>query len=212
MNKLIALVVVLFSLTAMADDSKHMVTFGNNVTMGWSGSAATADVDSGLGIKDFTISNGEFAVNYAYRLASRFQLGFYLSNELDEQEVKARAGGKVKSEENHFSVYLLGTYNFSDDLSNAWYISAGIGKEYSKTETTDSTGGTVDKSETDYDVTGYILQVGKRFELKGLGIQNLTYSPSLTIHHGEAGGDLEDGGVNSLTAVTLDLIKFDLLF
>lgn len=36
MLKLLAVVTVLISLNAFADESKHMVTFGNNVSTGWS--------------------------------------------------------------------------------------------------------------------------------------------------------------------------------
>lgn len=212
MLKLLAAVTILISLNVFADESKHMITFGNNVTTGWSGSAGSADTDSKLGIKDFMVGKGEFNINYAYRFGSNFQLGGFISNELETSEVKADAGGKIKSEDNSFSIYLVGTWNFSENFSESFYFSAGIGKEYNKSETKDTTGGTTDKSEAEYDVTGYLLQFGKRFSLENLGIKNLTYSPSIMFHHGTVGGDLEDGGVNSLTVVTLDIVKFDLLF
>lgn len=212
MFKLLAVVTVVLSLNAFADESKHMVTFGNNVNTGWSGSAASADTDKKLGIDELTIGNGEFSVNYAYRLGSNFQIGAYISNEMSTSEAKYDAGGKIKSEENVFSVYLLGIYNFSDNFEESFYLGVGIGKENHKDETKDTTGGTTDKTESEYDVTGYMVQFGKRFNLKNLGIQNLTYSPGISYHHGTVGGDLEDSGVNSISMFTIDVVKFDLLF
>lgn len=145
-------------------------------------------------------------------MGSNFQIGGFISNELETSEVKADAGGKIKSEDKSFSIYLIGTYNFSDNFAESFYLSVGLGKEYNKSETKDTTGGTTDKTESDYDVTGYLVQFGKRFSLENLGIKNLTYSPGIMFHHGTVGGDLEDGGVNSITVVTLDVVKFDLLF
>lgn len=212
MFKLLAVVTVVLSLNVFADESKHMVTFGNNVNAGWSGSAGSADTDKKMGIDEFTVGKGEFNVNYAYRLGSNFQLGGIIANEVETSEVKADAGGKIKSEDSSFSIYLVGTYNFSENFAESFYLSAGLGKEFNKSETKDTTGGTIDKTETDYDVTGYLIQFGKRFNLENLGIKNLTYSPGIMFHHWTVGGDLEDSGVNSLTQVTLDVVKFDLLF
>lgn len=212
MFKLLVVVTALLSLNVLADESKHMVSFGNNITTGWSGSAATADTDSELGIDEFTVGKGEFNFNYAYRIGTNFQIGTSISNETEISEVKADAGGKIKSEDNSFSIYLVGIINFSENFEESWYFLAGIGKENNESETKDTTGGSTTKSEAEYDVTGYVAQIGKRFNLKGLGIQNLTYSPAISYHYGSVGGDLEDSGVNSLSMVTLDVVKFDLLF
>jgi hypothetical protein len=212
MIKFLITVSLLVTFKAMADESKHMVTFGNNVSTGWSGSSGTAETDSDMGVDEFNIINGELNLNYGYRIGSRFQIGGYISSETSESEIKADAGGKIKSEDKSFSIYAVVSYNFSDDFSNAFYILGGIGKETHEEEAKDTTGGTTETAESEYDVTGYIFQVGKRFNLKAIGIENLTYSPAVSFHHGNVGGDLEDTGVESLSVVTIEAIKFDLLF
>lgn len=197
---------------AQSETPKHMVMFGNSFSAGWSGSSSTADVDSDLGIDDFNVTNGNFKINYAYTVAPRFQLGVDFESEMSTSEVKMKAGGKVKSEDRSTSLLIFGIYNFSDDLKNAFYFGAGLGKEWNEEEAKDSTGGTTEKSEVEYDADTFFLTFGKRFDLKGMGIENLTYSPGITYLHGKVNGDLEDAGVNSISQFRIDLVKFDLLF
>ena len=68
-----------------------------------------------------------------------------------------------------------------------------------KSETKDTSDGTNDKS--DWDASVMALSFGKRFSLKGIGIQNLTYAPQVSVAYGTIGGDLEDAGVDSAVQV-----------
>lgn len=213
MNKMIVLVVALLSLSAFAQDNpKHQVMFGNTFSVGWSGSGSTAEVDSDLGIKDYDIANGELSLNYAYTIAPQFQLGAHFSNEMDSSETKYAAGGKVESEETSTSLVVFGIFNFSEDLFNSFYLGAGIGKSWSDSTDKDSTGGTTVENDLEYDANIYYLTFGKRFNLESLGIKNLTFSPGISYFHMDINGDAEDAGLESISTVVIDLVKFDLLF
>lgn len=213
MFKMLALLTLVVSLNVVATENpKHMVIFGNNFSAGWSGSSSSADVDSSLGIDELNIGNGNFKLNYAYTVAPKFQIGIDLDSELDTSETKANAGGKIKSEESASSILLFGIFNFSENLNDSFYLGAGFGKGWFKDETKDSTGGSTTSVESEYDADILFATFGKRFNLKFMGIENLTYSPSILLSKQTIGGDLEDAGVNSITTFQLDIIKFDLLF
>ncbi len=206
-------VCLLISFFALAEDyPKHQLMFGNGLGTGWSGSATTAEVDSDLNIKDYDLINGEFNLNYAYTITPRFQLGINIASETETNEVKARSGGKVKTESSDSTLIIFGILNFSDRLNDSFYIGAGLGKGWTEMESKDTTDGSTASSETEYDGDLFYLAFGKRFNLKSLGIENLTYSPSIMYQHAKIGGDAEDAGLESLTQVTIDIIKFDLLF
>lgn len=214
MKKILVLMFTLISINvhAQEEQTKHMVMFGNSFNFGWNGSGSTADVDSKLGIKDYLLSEGNFNVNYAYTVAPQFQLGLDVAVQTETEEAKAKAGGKVKSEEMSRSFAVFGVFNFSENLKESFYLGAAVGKMWVDNEVKDTTGGSTSKSETEYDGNLFYIGFGKRFSLKSLGIENLTYSPSISFQHVELSGDLEDAGVNSISTVTLDVVKFDLLF
>ena len=210
----IVIVMFVFSVTAMAQEtgSKHMVMFGNNFKTEWNGSAGSYDVDSDSGIKDWDVSEGNFSLNYAYRIASRFQLGIHLSANSEKEEAKVRSGGKITAESKSSEVVLFGVLNFSDKLEESFYLGLGLGVANIETESKDSTGGTTDKTDSDSDATIFQVNFGKRIPLTFMGIQNLTYSPSISYTRMKFGGDMEDEDIKSLSSVTLDIVKFDLLF
>lgn len=214
MKFLVFVAVVIFSSSILAADgkeAKHQVIFGNDLSTSWSGSSSKAKTDDSLGIKDFDLGNGNFSINYAYRVATHLQLGLIYASELDKSEIKRTNGDKIKNEDTSSMIYLFATYNFSENLSESFYLTAMVGKENYEEESKDT--GNATTSEVEYDVNVVGLAFGKRFSLKSLlGIENLTYSPSIMFQRGTVGGDLEDAGVESLTKVTLDIVKFDLLF
>lgn len=197
---------------AQSESPKHMVMFGNSFSAGWSGSASTADVDSDMGIDDYEVTNGNFKINYAYAVAPQVQIGIDFDTERDTSEVKANAGGKIESEDTSTSLLLFALFNFSDNLYESFYLGGGFGKVWVNEETKDSTGGSSTKTESEYDADSVFVTFGKRFNLKSMGISNLTYSPSITYVHNKINGDLEDAGVNSISQFRIDLVKFDLLF
>lgn len=190
--------------------SKHMITFGNSLGFNSSSSSASAETDDDLGIKDFDVGAGNISLNYHYSIAPQFQLGVLVQSKSSTSEIKYTAGGKLKSEDNETSVYLIATWNFQEDLANSFYLMAALGKESYEEKERDTSEGT--KTEVDYDINTFGIGFGKRFALTGLGIQNLTYSPSIQYMQGKISGDLEDSGVESLTQLQIDFLKFDLLF
>lgn len=208
----VALLFVSTALFAQEKESKHMVMFGNQFTAGWSGSASRADVDSRLGIDNLDIMNGEFNINYAYKIAPQIQIGIDIAAESTTNETKYNAGGKVKSEEDTSSLTLFGIFNFSENIQDSFYFGVGLGRGWSNEETKDTTEVPVEKAKTESNMTLYYLAFGKRFNLEFMGIQNLTYSPGIAYSHFEMSGDLEDQGVNSISNFRIDIMKFDLLF
>ena len=209
---ILVLFLISFSAFSQEEQPKHMVVFGNDFAAAWSGKAGTADVDSSLGIDKYDLSEGKIQLNYAYRLAPQFQLGLDFTNSMEGSEVKAKAGGKIKSEDYYTSLVLFGVINFSERLNDSFYLVGGYGKGWNKDISKDSTGGTVEETRLEYDQNIFYVGFGKRFNLKFAGIENLTYSPSISYQHSKISGDLEDQGVNSISVVSLDIIKFDLLF
>lgn len=214
MFKILTIVsILLLSTASFAEEQpRHQVIFGNNMTTGWSGGAARAKVDSGLGIDKYDLGNGNFSLNYAYRFAPQFQIGVDISNELDTYELKAENGNKVKSEKMNSSFAIFGIVNFTEEIKDSFYLGLALGVGNNNETVKTRASGTTTKDKTKSDSKFYSIYFGKRFNLKFAGIENLTYSPSISYEYNKVGGDLEDEGIESLSGVTLDLIKFDLLF
>ncbi len=207
--KLLALA-LLVSLPVLAQ-TKHQVTLGNSMA-GWSGSSTSFVTDKDKGIKDFEIGSGNINLNYAYSLTPQLQLGAFLKTETGRTEQNNTNGDKFESDESDGAIYLFATFNFSDVLNESFYLSLGFGGTSHKEEFKDTDSGVTTKSEFDYTTRGMFVSFGKRFTLSGMGIQNLTFSPAITIEAGSVSGDLEDSGVERYATGKLDLIKFDLLF
>ena len=191
------------------EQSKHQITFGND-SFGWDGSSTTTDTDKSLGIKDFTFGEGNFNVNYAYQIFPQVQIGVEIVSRVEEQEIKYEAGGKYTNDDSATTFGAFVTYNASEDLKNSFFITAGIGKSTVKTETKDTSENT--ESSSEYDISILSGAIGKRFSMQNLGIQNLVYSPKITVASGKISGDLEESGVNSAMQVKIDIMRFDLLF
>lgn len=198
-----------FSVFGQTESPKHQITLGND-SFGWDGSGLSADTDEALGIKDYTIGEGNFNINYMYTLLPMFQIGGFIRNETETSEIKYKGGGKYKDETRQTIFGLRATLNFKEELKNTFYLTAQLSKQMTKNETKDTSEGT--KEELDWDASVIALSFGKRFSLEGMGIQNLTYAPQVTVAYGTVGGDLEDAGVNSATQIKIDVVRFDLLF
>lgn len=188
---------------------KHQITFGND-SFGWDGSSTATDTDKSLGIKDFSLSEGNFNLNYAYQVFPQFQIGAEISSSTEEQEIKYEAGGKYTDEDSTTTFAAFITYNTNEDLNNSFFITASLGKSIVKSETKDTSDGS--KTDSKYDASIISGALGKRFSMQKLGIQNLVYSPKISFVSAKIGGDLEDEGVNSAFQVKIDVLRFDLLF
>lgn len=210
LKKLILMLSTVICTGLLANEVKHQVSFGANSNLTWNGTSATAKLNSATTIDDFDLTGGNFAVNYFYSISERLQLGFLIDNEVDESEIRLKSGTKITSEDKNTAVYILAQYNFNNSFEGSWYAGFGIGREKSEDTTIDSSG--ANNSNTSFRINGTALWIGKRFSLKSLGIENLTYSPMLSFQHGKVKGDLQSQGIDEMSIVTLDILKLDLLF
>ena len=212
MKRLLLLSLLVSASAFAATDTKHQIIFGNDFGTGWNISTSKGDIDSALGLDDYDISQGNLSLNYAFKVWDHLQVGLAVSSQNKTDTQKTVLGRELKTETNVGSLYLFATFNFSDDLEDSFYLTAATGRENYESTTKDDTSNTLQTAKTEYDVSGYVVQLGKRFNLKRFNIQNITYSPSLTFKYGTVSGDLGDKGVDALTTMQFDVIKFDLLF
>ncbi|HXH29449.1 MAG TPA: hypothetical protein VNJ01_01430 [Bacteriovoracaceae bacterium] len=193
----------------MAIGSKHQVSFGNTFSTAASGSRTSLGLNKDSDAISYLLGDADLSLNYAYKVLPRFQVGGIAGYSNDSEDIKYRDGSTLTEASTDIRIYLFVTFNFSQALSSSYYVTGLLGKELSDSESKDSALGT---TKTDSDKTGAGLIFGKRFSLRSLGIVNLTYSPSISFKREIAGGDLKKEGTDNLDSITLDLIKFDLLF
>lgn len=211
MKKLIlAVLVSAFSVVASAQENqpKHIISIGTD-GFGWSGSAQTFDWDKNTsGIKDHDSSRSKLELNYSYVFPNRVMLGALVTVESSESEIKDLAGNKTKSEENNSEIGISLGYNFNEDVYNSWWIQGILSSGRSEEITKDSTG----KEEFDYSYKAFYINAGKRINLDSWGLKNISYNPSISIATAKVSGDAEDAGLETLTQVRINIIKFDILF
>ncbi len=190
--------------------TNHQVTFGSTFTSAAATTRTSAGLAKGSALKTYVTGDADLTVNYAYKVSPRIQLGFLASYYADGDETKFKDGTESASKSSELKLYGFLTYNFSEALTSSYYLTGLLGKEQSSSSTQE-TGSPTEKS--DDDLTGVGLVFGKRFSLRGLGIFNLTYSPSIGIKRSLVGGDLSsDSKIDTLDSINLDVLKFDLLF
>lgn len=122
------------------------------------------------------------SINYAYQLpgVERLQLGARFEYE------KATNPGRGDFED--YWGEIGGYWNFGNvdggDLSRAYYASLFIGYGWDNTYTAGT---------SDDEYFSSTVAVGKRFSMKGLGIENLTYTPEVALQsvNSKTGGALE---------------------
>ena len=207
------MVVVLFLLSFLAHAAdtapRHQLTFGNTLGIGWSTSSNTASGTS-LGIKDFKVQTNNFSGSYAYRIVTRWQVGAAVQFLSDEQDLKLD-GGSIETEvrQSHFFVFL--TYNFSENLQTAYYLSALVGRQHFEHASNDKRPDPKNEIDLEYDLTTYGLTLGKRFLLRRWEDVSISYAPAISYFCSDAGGDLANDGLDDLTFLRFDLIRFDIL-
>lgn len=209
MKYCIAILTLLFSFLSHAQDfPRHMVVL-STTGAGASGSYEKFDPGSSSLFSDYDIWKGDIALNYTYRLDPRWQLGTFLVNRTEDREFTSREGhkGEVEFKNLHWGVNLI--YNFSDDLRNAWYISPTFSwvnqeEEFDKT--------VFDFIEDDRNIEIYEFVVGKRFSLEPNGLPKISYSPSVSVFFARSSKDYRDNGTEDSWGVTLQVLKFDVLF
>ena len=197
------------SLPALAEQSRHQVTFGNNLGVGWSASSSASE--TGLGIDDFEAQINNFSLNYAYRWGDRWQFGAAWAQLSDEQDI-ALDGGDLETEVRQTHMFIFATYNFHDQLQKAFFLTALFGRQHFEHASNDKRPTVLTGIDVEYDLTTYGLAFGKRFSVGNWDDNHISYSPSITYWVGEAGGDLDNDGLDRLNTLRIDVVRFDFLF
>ncbi len=209
MKKLIALALVLGTGSAFADNHKHLVSVGTKgVGLDWTMQADDYKKSSGTKKEDSNDLN--LSANYRYVMPNNVMFGAGLEYTNDSSKEKLVGGGSNKSSSTTQLINLNAGYNFGSDLSNAAFglVRYTMGNINSKDK---DAGQPSEKSKSR--VSGFGLEVGKRFSLASWGLTNLTYAPSISYDMWSWGGDAKkDGGLKTTTVTALNIVKFDVLF
>lgn len=196
---------------AQGQRPQHLVSVGTN-GLGWSGVATVFEWDEDKsGINENESSNSNINLNYAYIFQNNFMIGAGLSVESEKSEIKDSAGDTFSEEEATTAVSLGVGYNFNDDLNNSWWITGSFTTGSVRTESRDPTATPVN-SDSKSSFSGFEIAVGKRISLSSWGLGNISYSPSIEFGSIAFSDDAEDAGLESASAVALNILKFDILF
>lgn len=213
MKKLVlAFFALSFSFTILAQDEqpKHLISIGTT-GLGWSGLATKFKWDEGKsGIKDQDSSRSDLKLNYAYTFPNRISVGVALDIANSESQI-VTSTDKIKEDRTTTALDLGIGYNFNEDLYNSWFVLAYLRRGSIETETEDSRESPA-KTKSDISLSEFGIGFGKRFSLKSWGLSRFSYSPSIIWASASFGDDADDAGLESATAVTLEILRFDFLF
>ncbi len=198
MKKFIVLAVAALSMNAFA--SKHMVSLygyegGNTTDRSLDFTNSTGDNSSNENIETRNI-----ALNYAYEVVSGIQVGaVYKSfNEKTDGDL-AVAGDKTTT------MGLGVIYNFAGQLNDTNY--AALTYTTVNAEESDVGPGN-DGSKTNV----WSVDFGHRFSLGTVWGMNFNYSPSASLQFAKTSYDASGSDDTATTSVTVNFVKFDVLF
>lgn len=213
MKKCLLLCSLILTFTALADDSKHMVSLGRN-GMGWSGSYESIDGKSRSPFDDAKHVLSNLGLNYAYRLGSNLQLGGFYQVLHDEYRFYKKGGGESYAEVDTDIYGIFALYNFSTDFTRSFYLGATVSYFSMAEENSHNWTETEGKAPFELDDEGesYELIFGKRFSFSNWGIEHLTFSPSVSFYLRNHSKDFDDQKMKPGRGVSFQLIKFDFLF
>lgn len=212
--KFFLMLIAILSLPVFAENQPwHMISFGRN-GLGWTATAEELDTKSNSNFKSVDYFLSDLAINYAYRLSSRVQLGSFYQNGHSEYSFKTKDGSKTRAEIETNTFGLFSLYNFSNDLNDSWYVGYSFAIANYEEENSEHFEQSEGKGPFELDdiSTTHELIVGKRFSLRGFNVDNLAYSPQLRFFHRNHGKDFDDQHVGSGTGLNIQPIRFDLLF
>lgn len=176
--KRLALLSSLLCFSALASDTtdRHQVSIGRS-GLGWSASVETMDTNRKSSFGSVTRLFTDLGINYAYRLG-RFQVGGYYQGSNDEYKFKKRGGGFSPTQIEVETYGLFAVYNFSDDLTRAWFAGVSVGLHKYTEENSHDFEDAEGKSAFELDDSGavYELLMGKRFSLEHWEIKHITYA------------------------------------
>ena len=208
MKKFIVLAVAALSMNAFAGKSMVTLSGYENGTDTAGVQERSLDFSNSTGSEEgANISARNIALNYAYEVVSGVQVGAIY------KKFTAEVGGDMTNGDLQSSTTmgLQAIYNFKGELADTNYIAL-------KYETTK-----LEESEVDTDNAGgfgddddksnvWTVEFGHRFSLGNLWGMNFNYSPSANIAFSktEFGDSTKDDA--SSTTVSLNFVKFDVLF
>ncbi len=191
MKMFLCAIVALASLSAFADHhQKHMVTLsgyeGNQTdrSLDFSNSTGSDSLN-----KNTTTSN--IALNYAYAVTDSFQVGASYKN--FRKEVSG-----VNDLDSVKSMGLQVIYNFAGQLSDTNYAAV----HYDTQTVTQSN----DKTNT------WSAEFGHRFSMGTVWGMNFNYSPSASLAFAKTAPAASGADDSSTTSVSLNFVKFDVVF
>jgi hypothetical protein len=162
------------------------------------------------------LKQNDLAFNYAYAMTDMFQIGVqYKSHELKTGGDIAEFGDKTSE------IGVFGFYNLANRLTNTPYLY--VGYTIAKTDDSDDLLDTDDDGvgDTDYKIEGnegrWNIGFGYRWSMGSLGGMNFNFSPSIDLEFAKFETEASSAGTkvkadSSTTAVTLNIVKFDVLF
>lgn len=211
MKTILVLVIGLFSFSALAQ--KHMVTLSGFDT--GDSTDRSVDFQRSHGGSDNDKENN-IAFNYAYAVTDMFQIGFQY------QSYEATSGGDVvEFGDKYYGAGIFAIANLSNRLTDTPYVRVGysIGKFQDSDDKLD-----LDEDgepDTDYKIEAdrgaWNLGVGYRWNIGKIWGMNFTYSPSVDLNFAKFETEVNVLGENtkdtqSITELSLNLVKFDVLF
>lgn len=210
MKKLICAALILgsFSTSAQVEQPKHIISIGTE-GFGWTGASKIFDWDKNKsGVKDDEQTNGDLILNYNYVLPNRIMIGAFLKNETLNSDSKATDGSKTEKRKEATELGLGVGYNFNEDVFNSWWGQALVSTGSHSEVTKDSSG----KADYDFNFSSFYLKFGKRINLDSWGLKNISYNPTISFSTTRYSGDAKDKGLKRANQVSLEIIKFDILF
>ena len=193
MKKLLVAVLALASVSAFANH-KNLVSFDGD-TLSHFAKYVTGSIDGKSGNADTDVTTFSFNVNYAWAVHSNVYVGGILGfskNETETNGVKSNA-----DEGNSFNYGLRAIYDLSTDHANSMYVSLSYLIENEKY--------------VDLETTYTTVEFGKRYSMFSLlAGPNVTYAPSIA--YTKIGHDSKETNIDGGSSITLNLVKFDVLF
>lgn len=219
MHHLLSALLLAFSISTFAQTSevaerpKHMVMITSQ-GFGYGGAVEKAEIKSSSPFKNVTINRNNFAINYAYRLTDRVQLGAFYKQSHYDGNLTNKSGKEADIDEMSNSFGLFSIYNFSDDLFSSYYVGFLFANINAEREYGHGLTEAEGKAPFELDDAGSLYQIyfGKRFSLKRFGIHNITYSPQIGLYSRTYGKDFSDQGFEKGKGIIVDIIRFDVLF
>lgn len=207
------LLLIALATPAFAEEPFHMISFGRD-GFGWSAAGEKIDTESESPFSSVKYFLNDLALNYAFRVNNRIQLGAFYQNSHTQYKFKNRGGNtsKTEIEQDQSGIFFL--YNFSEDMNDAWYAGYAFSITQYEEENSHDLQDAENKSpfELDDANTTHELIVGKRFSLRGFNVDNLAYSPQVKFIYQTHGKDFDDNQIGNGTGVNVQPIRFDLLF